>query len=283
MNSLTGLAWITGAGGLIGSQLIQSAPRGPLKTIGLTRAALDLCDFAAVKEAFQRDQPAVIVHCAAVSKTADCARDPALAFRVNVEATKHLATLAARSHFIFFSSDLVFDGRRGAYTESDQVNPVSIYGETKAAAENFVLENPGHAVIRTSLNGGHSPTGDRGFNEELERGWRAGREPTLFTDEYRSPIAASVTAAAVWELVAANGRGLFHLAGSERLSRYEIGRLLAGLWPQWQPRIAPGSLRDYRGPPRAPDTSLNCAKIQELLSFPLPRFSEWLEEHPEDF
>ena len=277
------LTWITGAGGLIGSHLIRSAPPGPLQAVALTRATLDLCDFAAVQEAFQRDRPEVIVHCAALSKTPDCVRDPALAFRVNVEATKNLATLASGSHFIFFSSDLVFDGRQGAYMESDRVNPLSIYGETKAEAEKFVLENPNHAVVRTSLNGGHSPTGDRGFNEELERHWRAGHAPTLFTDEYRSPMAASVTAAAVWELVAAKGRGLFHLAGSEKLSRHEIGRLVAGLCPELQPRIAAGSLREYNGPPRAPDTSLNCAKLQELLSFPLPRFSEWIKEHPEDF
>src|SRR5207253_11417130 len=103
-----GLAWITEAGGLIGSHLIRSAPPGPLKTVALTRAILDLCDFAAVKEAFQRDRPAVIIHCAAISKTPDCARDPALACRVNVEETTNLATRAAGSHVVCVSGDPLF-------------------------------------------------------------------------------------------------------------------------------------------------------------------------------
>jgi dTDP-4-dehydrorhamnose reductase len=76
--------------------------------------------------------------------------------------------------------------------------------------------------------------------------------------------------------------GLYHVAGSERLSRWQIGQLLAGRWPQLKPRIEPGSLKEYSGAPRAPDTSLNCAKAQDLLSFPLPSLTEWLAAHPDE-
>jgi dTDP-4-dehydrorhamnose reductase len=104
----------------------------------------------------------------------------------------------------------------------------------------------------------------------------------LFTDEYRSPIPAEVTARAIWELAARNRPGIYHLAGTERLSRWQIGQLLAARWPQLQPRLEPGSLKDYRGAPRAPDTSLNCAKVQRLLSFRLPGLTEWLSAHPDE-
>ena len=104
----------------------------------------------------------------------------------------------------------------------------------------------------------------------------------LFTDEYRSPIAAEVTARAIWELAALKRPGLYHVAGSERLSRWQIGQLLAARWPQLNPRITLGSLKEYKGAPRAPDTSLNCAKAQKLLAFRLPGLAEWLSAHPDE-
>lgn len=97
-------------------------------------------------------------------------------------------------------------------------------------------------------------------------------------DEFRNPIPASVTARAVWELVRSNRPGLYHLAGSERLSRWEIGQIIASQWPQLEARMNGGSLRDYQGPKRSPDTSLNCARLQSLLSFQLPGLRAWLEQ-----
>ena len=76
--------------------------------------------------------------------------------------------------------------------------------------------------------------------------------------------------------------GLYHIAGTERLSRLEIGRLLAARHPELEARIEAGSLRGYSGAPRPPDTSLNCAKVQKLLSLPLPGLTNWLEENPDD-
>jgi dTDP-4-dehydrorhamnose reductase len=275
--------WITGAGGLIGSHLARAAAAlgDRFSVAGLTRADLELTNRGAVERRFRDDPPDCIIHCAAVSRSPVCQADPTFARRVNVDTVRHLAGLSADRSFILFSTDLVFDGQRGGYVETDPVNPRSVYAETKAEAERIVLANPRQIVIRTSLNGGESPTGDRGFNEELKRAWAAGQVLRLFTDEFRCPIPASVTARAVWELVIAGATGLYHVAGAERLSRWQIGQLIAGRWPQLHPRIEPGRLRDYAGAPRSPDTSLDCGKAQRLLSFSLPGLSRWLAEHPE--
>jgi dTDP-4-dehydrorhamnose reductase len=278
------VAWVTGAGGLIGNYLVQVAPehaRG-WEVVGLTRSRLDLTDFTAVRAAFAAEHPQLIVHCAAISRSTDCEADPTRARQVNVDVTTRLSELAADIPFVFFSTDLVFDGRKGSYVETDAPNPLSPYAETKAAAEQVVLRNPRHTVVRTSLNGGISPTGDRGFNEQIRAAWKAGRTLRLFTDEFRSPIAARITAQAVWELVLGTHTGLYHVAGRECLSRWQIGRLLADRWPQLHPRITASSRRDYSGAPRPPDTSLNCAKVQSLLSFALPGLAEWLAAHPEE-
>ena len=117
------------------------------------------------------------------------------------------------------------------------MNPVNLYGETKAAPEASVLANPRHTVIRTSLNGGTSPTGDRGFNETIRNAWKANRVLKLFIDEYRCPLPARVTVRAVWELIHRQLHGLFHLAGAESLSRYDIGQLLAARWPELHPQF----------------------------------------------
>ena len=120
------LAWITGADGLIGNYLVQTAPKfaAGRRVRALTRDQLDLLDFDAVRREFRKDQPQLIVHCAAVSTLAAAQADPALARRVNVEATRLLAELAAQIPFVFFSTDLVFDGRKGNYAEADAVNPI---------------------------------------------------------------------------------------------------------------------------------------------------------------
>jgi dTDP-4-dehydrorhamnose reductase len=276
-------AWITGAAGLIGNYLVQTAPRlAPEWTVrGLTRPEVDLTDASAVLNLFRKHRPSLVIHCAALSRSPACQANLSLARAINVEATARLAELCAEIPFVFFSSDLVFDGREGHYTENDSPNPLSVYAETKVAAEQHVLAHPRHTVIRTSLNGGVSPTRDRGFNEEMRRAWSAGKTLTLFTDEFRSPIPAMITAQAVWELVQLDRPGLYHLGGAERLSRFEIGALVARRAPALEPQIAAGSLREYQGAPRPPDTSMDCRKIQSLLSFPLPGLRQWLAENPE--
>ena len=243
---------------------------------------LDLTDFASVEKRFRADQPSLIIHCAALSQSPACQADPGLAKKINFQAAAHLAVLAAEIDFIFFSTDLVFDGRKGNYIETDAVNPLGVYAETKVQAEQAVLANPRHTVIRTSLNSGASPTGTSAYNEQMQAAWKKGLAVKLFFDEFRSPIPASVTARAVWELAGQRPSGLYHLAGSERLSRAAIGELAAARHPQLNPRIQTCSLREYQGAPRPENASLNCSKIQKLLSFPLPGLSQYLRVHPEE-
>jgi dTDP-4-dehydrorhamnose reductase len=279
------LVWITGANGLIGNYLVQTAPRlAPRRRVrALTRDQLDLLDADAVRREFQKDPPQLVIHCAAVSAVSAAQKNPDLARRMNIDATALLAGLAADVPFVFFSTDLVFDGRKGNYIETDAVNPLHVYGETKAAAEQIVLRNPRHLVVRTSLNGGTSRAGHRGFNEDLRLAWQAGRDVNLFTDEFRCPIFAGETARAVWELVNQNQTGLFHVAGAEKLSRWQIGRLVASRWPQLNPKLTPDSAKNFPNPPRARDTSLNITKIQQMLSTPLPGLTGWLATNPQEF
>ena len=102
------MAWITGANGLIGNYLVQTAPRfAPRWRVrALTRADFDLLDFAAVEREFIKDKPQLVIHCAAISAVGEAQKNPAFARRVNVEITRLLAELAAEIQFVFFSTDL---------------------------------------------------------------------------------------------------------------------------------------------------------------------------------
>lgn len=285
VNKQTESAWITGTNGLIGNYLVRTASEvaSQWRVRALTRSDFDLLDFQTVEREFVKDRPQLIIHCAAITVVSDAQKNPELARKVNVEVTKFLADLAAEIPFVFFSTDLVFDGRKGDYVETDATNPLHLYGETKVAAEEAVLKNPRHLVLRTSINAGASPLGNRAFNEQLRRSMQqAERGMTLFRDEFRCPIAAVETARAVWDTVGKNCTGLYHLAGAEKLSRLQIGNLLVKRWPEVVQEIKSGSARDFPGPPRALDTSLNVSKAQKALSKPLPKFGEWLAANPDE-
>jgi dTDP-4-dehydrorhamnose reductase len=228
------LVWITGAGGLIGAELVRSASDWApgMQPRGLSHDDIELLDSAAVEALFRAERPGAIIHCAAVSRSVVCEGQPELARRTNVEATRVLSELAADIPFLFFSTDLIFDGETGDYLEEHSPNPLSVYGETKAAAEEVVRQYPRHCIVRISLTGGKSPRGDRGFNEEMKNAWRAGKSLNLFVDEFRCPTAAAIVARAVWELVSKSAAGTFHLCSPDKVSRYELGRLLAERHPE---------------------------------------------------
>src|ERR1051326_2487493 len=118
------LAWITGAAGLLGSYFVRTAREfaPQWKVRGLARADLDLLDFDAVRKLFRKESPQLIIHCAALAHTPTAEKNPELARRLNVDVTALLAELAAEIPLVFFSTDLVFDGRAGNYDESSPVN-----------------------------------------------------------------------------------------------------------------------------------------------------------------
>lgn len=282
METQNKLAWVTGANGLIGNYFVQTAPQGApgWRVRGLTRGQFDLLDFKTVEREFKRDRPRLIIHCAGITTIAGAIANPELARRANVEATKVLADLAAEIRLVFLSTDMVFDGKKGNYAESDAVSPISFYGETKVAAEQLVLKNPRAVILRTSINCGVSKSGVRGFNETMRHELQTKAKLTLLADEFRCPIFAGETSRAVWELVNQRRAGLFHVAGAEKLSRWQIGRLVADRWPQLNPKITTGSAKNFPGPPRALDTSLDISKVQKVLSVPLPGLGEWLAANP---
>ena len=275
-------AIITGAAGLIGQYLVKTASRwaSGWDVQGLSRAELELTDTQNLEAQIHALKPDLLIHCAALSRTKACEQNPDEARRINVEATAHLAQLSQGIPFIFLSSGEVFDGKTGWYSETDEPSPINVYGKTKLEAEQAVLQNPGHTVVRIVLTAGTSATGDRSFVEDMCRAANAGKDVPLYADEFRCPLPAGVIARAVWELVDRKQPGLYHLGGSERLSRWEVGEALLPWYPELKGRLVKGSAQNHVGSSRPADLSLRCDKIQSLLSFRIPGFREWLAGRP---
>ncbi|MBH0188698.1 MAG: sugar nucleotide-binding protein [Nitrospira sp.] len=145
----------------------------------------------------------------------------------------------------------------------------------QAAVERIWQRIDPHAVIHCAAL---SRTKDCEHQPELRcRAAKSGKSLTLYTDEFRCPLPAGVIARAVWEVAGKTVPGLYHLGGRERLSRWDIGQALLPWYPELQGRLVEGSARSHAGAPRPADLSLNCEKIQTVLSFPIPGFRSWLE------
>ncbi|HEY6083875.1 MAG TPA: SDR family oxidoreductase [Nitrospira sp.] len=272
------IAVVTGAGGLIGRYVVKTAHRwAPEWEIrDVCHSDIDLTNFSAVDALWSRLSPDAVIHCAAMSRTKDCEQDPDRAHLVNVEVTRHLAALSRHVPFFFLSSGEVFDGSRGWYDESDEPNPINVYGRTKCEAEQIILGNRRHTVLRIVLTAGTSSSGNRSFVEDMCLTAEGGRDVRLYADEFRCPLPAGVIARVIWELVERKKPGLYHLGGRERLSRWEIAEALLPWYPELKGRLVKGWRRDHAGGPRPEDLSLRCDKISRVIASPIPGFREWL-------
>ena len=233
---------LTGASGLLGHAYAQAAIRRGHSVTALYNQNPPLADGLAQSIRLNAAQPEaltslclemwpeVIVNCAAISAPASVDADPKLAEKVNVALPRLLAQLATHlgARLLHISSDMVFDGQSSeAYRSTDMPCPTNLYGQTKLMAEREVLEhNPEDPVVlRIPILMGNSPGGQRSVHEKLLAAIHAGQRPKLFCDEIRQPCAASNVADVLLELSERRDlHGIFHWAGSEKLSRFEMGQ-----------------------------------------------------------
>lgn len=240
--------------------------------LGLPVRTIDLTDVSQVTDAFTDAVPNVVLHCAAISSIDGCYRDPQTANAINVQATQTLARLCAEhnARLVYCSTDLVFDGEQGGYIESDAANPLSVYGCTKLEAEAPVLANARNAVIRFPMLFGPTLLGNPRFTDGMIRKLKAGEKVTLFDDEFRSAIAVDIAAEGMVLAAKSDEAGLFHLAGQDRLSRHQMGVIVAECLGLDAALIEAKSRLSMTGAePRPADTSLCSDKWYE--SFPACR------------
>ena len=267
---------VVGGSGYLGRAVIREARRagrGVVATFhrvpgpdeGAQWRRLEIRDREAVESLVGELRPATVVNAAYLQSD----------WATTADGGMHVAAAAAAvgARLVHVSSDAVFSGSAASYPESCAPDPVNPYGAAKAAAETAVRGlDPAAVIARTSLIVGDGDSPREASVHALASGAATG---VLFTDEVRCPVHVADLASALLELAASEHRGIHHVAGTDAVSRYELGVLIArrdGL----DPARLPAGLQADTGLPRALDVRLDCTFTQSRLTTRLRGAREFL-------
>lgn len=210
---------------MLGRDFVRAAEHWNHEVVALTHADLDITDAEAVWRACAREQPQVVVNCAAYTAVDGAEDDLELASRINVEGARLVALGAAEvgASILYPSSDYVFDGLKGApYVESDATRPLSVYGQTKAAGEaETAAANQRYYIVRSSWLFG---TAGRNFVDTMLALGADQGEVVVVRDQVGCPTYTAHLADALVRLVDTSAYGIHHIAGGGECSWYEFAQ-----------------------------------------------------------
>jgi dTDP-4-dehydrorhamnose reductase len=289
---------VTGANGLLGQTIITqlldknynvvATGRGPERIIltnisGYKYKDTDITDGPAIEQLIFDEHPDVIIHAAAMTQVDQCELNKQDCYNINVTATRFIidAAKAINARFIFVSTDFIFDGNAGPYSENDEPSPVNYYGSTKMVAEKAVMESGlDYAIARTILVYGIVPASGRtniiGFvKDNLE----ANKTIKMVTDQVRTPTYVDDLAAGIILILEKNGRGIYHLSGEQQMTPYDIAIETARYFNFNEGLIEKASSEEIRQPAVRPSiTGFNISKAKKELGFKPKTFQEGLKE-----
>lgn len=191
---------------------------------------LDLENLAKVREGIREIEPEAIINAAAFTDVDGCEENPEKAFKINGEAPRVLAEVSEDidTHLIQVSTDYVFDGEKGNYREDDPTNPQSVYGKSKLEGEKNVKENCSRwTIARTSVIYGWEFKDKLNFATWIIKELTNENEIQIVDDQYNSPTLNTNLAEVLIEVAEKEIKGLFHVAGSSRVSRHDFSKKLA--------------------------------------------------------
>ncbi|MCW4004815.1 MAG: dTDP-4-dehydrorhamnose reductase [Candidatus Bathyarchaeota archaeon] len=269
---------ITGASGLYGSKLAQLALARNFEVNSCdvqnlsacsNFVRLDITDRSMVEESFRSIKPDVVVHAASLTDVDKCELNQELAWKVNVEGTKNIveAAKSAGSFLIYISTDYVFSGEAGCYTEGDKPKPINYYGLTKLKGEEIVQTLTEYFIARPSVIFGSTPAaGKVNFALWLIETLRKGERVKIITDQWNTPTLNTNLAEMTLEVVECRLTGTYHLCGASRVSRFEFAELLADAFSLDKCLIEPVESSSFSWVAKRPrDSSLDTSKAQQDL------------------
>jgi len=216
---------VTGAGGMLGRDVVLAAGNAGHDVVGFGRTELDVADGAAVESKLGLERPDVVINCAAWTDVDGAEEAEAAAMEVNGKGAGHVAAAAAAlgASVLYVSSDYVFDGAKGApYVETDQPAPLSAYGRTKLAGEEATAAaNKRHFVVRSSWLFG---TGGSNFVETMLRLASTQNEVLVVRDQVGSPTYTWHLAFGIVRLIEGVEFGIHHMAAGGACSWYDFAR-----------------------------------------------------------
>ncbi|MFZ5471756.1 MAG: SDR family oxidoreductase [Myxococcota bacterium] len=289
---------VTGANGLVGSRLcallasrgheVTGVGRGERRAQGpFTYRSVELTRGDEVFAAVDVSKPEAVVHTASMTEVDACERAPQDAYAANVDAARFVAEAcrAKEAHLLHVSTDYVFDGDAGPYSEDDLPNPRGVYATTKLMGELAVrVFAPSWAIARTAVVYGWPPAGRPNFGSWLVSSLEKGQSVKLFEDQWVSPSLADNVAAMLAELTERKLPGVWNTCGAEVVDRVTFGKALCEVFGFDTSLLAPSKMKDVNLPsPRPAKSGLLTAKAARELSAKPVGLAESLRRFHQDW
>lgn len=281
---------VTGSTGLLGHRIIDLALNSGHEVYSTYRAEkypkgepvkLDLSNFGKIREVVETIDPAVIINAAAFADVDGCEGNPDKAFKINANAPEVLAKASENidAHLIHVSTDYVFDGEKGNYSEDDPTNPQSVYGRSKLEGERAIRKNCSSWMIaRTSVLYGWEFKDRLNFATWIIEQLSEENEIDIAKDQYNSPTLNTNLAEILLEAAERKKEGLYHVACSSRVSRYEFSEKLAEVFKLNKDLINRTKMGKMNWTaPRPRDSSLDVTKSQSTFKTDILNCKESLQ------
>lgn len=276
---------VLGSGGLLGAEVVRHFSKGPYAVKGISRSELDITKGQEVAIWMERLHPDIVINCAALSNVDYCEEHPEEAFRVNAEGVRNICLILEEigGKLIHISTDYVFDGEKGdPYEETDGVNPLSVYAESKFKGEEYVKRFlPESLIVRVQWLYGKQ--GKNFASEIIREASRAGiHRPVykLIEDRVGSPTNVRDVAEGLEALIDHDCSGLYHLSSSGYCSWLEFGKTIFDVLgdPKASERIQAVKEADIQRPARRPKFSaFSCQKLTAETGYKPLHWKEMLE------
>ncbi|MBD3170291.1 MAG: sugar nucleotide-binding protein [candidate division Zixibacteria bacterium] len=233
---------------------------------------VDITDPDSVNDCFRRFEPHWVVHSAAAPDVDWCANNPDEAMLINRDGSKNVALACENvgARMIHISTDLVFDGEKGDYTEDDEVCPNTIYGDTKLAAEKEVQRvSGGFIIFRVALIYGIDSPFKKGYIFSTMDKLRRGEKVLFFTDQFRTPLYVADAANAIEGAIENEAPGgIYHISGDDKVTRLEFGEIMREVYGFDKELIIPSTMDELPGMTARPrDVSMINNKAKSTFGF----------------
>lgn len=287
---------VTGSNGLLGQKLttllkehpgyrLVATSKGPDRypdNTGYLYEEMDITNESRVREVIRALKPAVIIHTAAMTNVDACEKDREGCRRLNVDATRYLVNAACElgAHFIHLSTDFIFNGENGPYSEEDEPDPLSYYGLSKLESEKIVRESSaGWAILRTIIVYGVVQDMSRSNIVLWAKGALENGQPiNVVDDQFRMPTLAEDLAQACVLAAEKRAHGVFHVSGSDYMSILEIVQRVARFFHLDESLISPISAETLNQlAKRPPKTGFVLDKARNELDYNPHSFEKGLE------
>ncbi|NQU84336.1 MAG: SDR family oxidoreductase, partial [Mariniphaga sp.] len=237
-----------------------------IKSIKLDIRNNELC-----KKEISSINPDIIIHCAAITDLDLCETNKKLAYDVNTDGTKNvLESINKNCHFIFISTDNIYNNGKQFNRENAKNNITNIYGDTKQKAEHIIMNSKiKHTILRTNFFGWHLAERETGFLNFVYNNLKNYNQITLFHDVYFTPISIPNLIIGLIEIIKHGITGTYNFGGHERLSKLDFGLLVADIFKLEKKLIIPISI-DEKGfiANRPKEMSMDSNKISKYVSVP---------------